>query len=166
MIGMKTLLTTPLLSALIATAATCATPDIGPMARYSNQAGGYSIDYPERAMTPQPASPSAPEVVIAAPRGQQVRLWGGPNVLRQTPESFADDAERVCDGGRADRRVVRPTLVEVSCLERRAGTLYVFHQRTVIRGDRAVSARFTYPADRRQAWDRIVPIMAPTLTLR
>lgn len=164
---MRSLLTTLALGALLATPVFAGTPGLGPMVRYSNAAGGYSIDYPERQMTPQPGSPSTPDQVrIAAPRGQQVLLWGGQNVLRQTAESFADEAERLCDGGHADRRSVRPTLVEVSCLERRDGILYVFHQRTVIRGDRAVTARFTYPSDRRQTWDRIVPVMAPTLTLR
>ena len=163
---MKMLLNLVMGAALIGTPAICGTPDLGPMVRYSNAAGGWSIDYPERQMTPQPASPSSEQVVIASFRGQQVVLWGGRNVLHQTPESFADTAEAQCDGGRADHRSVSPTLVEVSCLERRDGTLYVFHQRTVIRGDRAVSARFTYPADRRQTWDRIVPVMAPTLTRR
>ena len=83
---------------------------------------------------------------LRSPRGQQVVLWGGRNVLHQTPESFADTAEAQCDGGRADHRSVSPTLVEVSCLERRDGTLYVFHQRTVIRGrtsrtDRVATSR-------------------------
>ena len=123
-------------------------------ATYANARYGYRVSYPADLLVAEPESDSGDGRKFHARRGHaELLAWASENVLEQTPADLARHSEHECGGRPASYKIVKPTLVAVSCVSP-AGIM--FYQKTLIRGGVLTAIRMTYPAAERSVWDGVV----------
>ena len=110
------------LLAAISTAAAAQTDSV-----YTNDRLGYSIRYPTSLLKPVSGSGGG-QAFAAASGSAGFRVFAAP-LDGRSPQQIADDAQRVCPG-KPDYRVVKPTLVAVSC---ETGG-HIVYQKSLLRG--------------------------------
>jgi hypothetical protein len=126
---------------------------------YANQQFGYSIRYPSSLL--QPVASREPEgqafAAVAGHAGFRVfatRLNG------RSPQELADQAQAICPGGRPMYRVAKSRLVAISC---KAGD-HIIYQKSLLRGNLAITVRGEYPAAERVTWDPVVTSIARSMS--
>ena len=134
-----------LVAAFLAAAAPASAGD------YTNSRFGYSITYPDGLFTPQPEAENGDGRHFLA-HGADLAVWGGYNALNQSPADIAGETLANCTGATAPYKLVKPTVVVVSCLTK-GGVVY---RKTYIRGDVLTSFELTYPAAERARWDAVI----------
>ena len=131
-------------------------------AMYGNPRYGFSIHYPSELLAAEPESDNGDGRKFHARHGSaRIAVWAGDNALNQTPAAIARDAEEDCGRRPAVYRLVKPTVVAVSCITSTGGVVY---RKTLIRGDILTSLLATYSASERSVWDPVVQRMAQSLT--
>ena len=119
---------------------------------YTNSRFGYSITYPDGLFTPQPEAENGDGRHFLAQGGADLAVWGGYNALDQSPADIAGETLANCTGAAAPYKLVKPTVVVVSCLTKDG----VVYRKTYIRGDVLTSFELTYPAADRARWDAVI----------
>ena len=118
---------------------------------YTNSRFGYSITYPDGLFTPQPEAENGDGRHFLA-HGADLAVWGGYNALNESPGDIAGETLSKCAGTAAPYKLVKPTVVVVSCLTKDG----VVYRKTYIRGDVLTSFELTYPAAERARWDAVI----------
>ena len=127
---------------------------------YANARFGYTVEYPADLLVPQGEAENGDGQAFDAKKGTaKILVYGSYNALNESPAELAQRAENDCTGHRAQYRVVKPSLVAVSCTTA-DGILY---QKTMIRGDALTTLRATYPIAERKIWDGVVAAMARSM---
>ena len=78
----------------------------------------------------------------------------------RSPSEIAKDAQAICPDGRPSYRVVKPTLVAVSC---KVGD-HIVYQKSLLRGNLEVTVRGEYPQSERDIWDPVVTSIARSMS--
>ena len=119
---------------------------------YANARFGYTLTYPSNTFAPQPeAENSDGRHFLALHGGADLAVWGSYNALNQTPADIAGETLADCTGAAAPYKLVRPTVIVVSCATKDG----VVYRKTYIRGDTLTTFELTYPASERARWDAI-----------
>jgi hypothetical protein len=126
---------------------------------YTNQQFGYSIRYPSSLLRPLKTHSAAGQAFAPVAGHAGFRVYAAP-LNGRSPQQLADDAQAVCPGGRPSYRVAKVTLVAISC---RSGD-HIVYQKSLLRGDRAITVRGEYPADERWIWDPVVTSIARSMS--
>lgn len=128
--------------------------------RYANARFGFSIEYPAGSFVPERAPDNGDGRRFKAIRGKaRFMVWGGHNVLKQSPKQFVAETSADCRQGRAHYALTGKGMAVVSC-ERRDEVLYA--KRLFIK-DRIIGFQMTYPASERGRWDMALSRMADSL---
>jgi hypothetical protein len=128
--------------------------------RYVNARFGYSIEYPAGAFVPERAPDNGDGRRFKAIRGKaRFMVWGGNNVLKQSPKDFVAETSSACAEGRARYALTGKGMAVVSC-ERRGEVLYA---RRLFVKNRMVGFQMTYPVSERGRWDMDLARMAESL---
>jgi hypothetical protein len=147
--------------ALMLVASAALAQSVDTPATYHNARFGYSISYPADLFQAEPESQNSDGRRFHAPNGgAHFAVWASYNSLQQTPTDIAADAASGCLPKSAPYRVMKVTLVAVSC-ETKDG---IYYRKTLIRGDVLTSFDMTYPASERTTWDPVVAKMSASLT--
>jgi len=127
---------------------------------YGNARYGYLLDYPAGLFAPQPEADSGDGRHFTALKGgADLAVWANYNAQEDSPSAIADTAAGDCLASPAPYRVVRATLVVVSCRTAK-GILY---HKTLISDDLLATFELTYPQAERARWDAVVPRLKLTL---
>jgi len=143
---------------LLSTCAEAATAD----EIYVNARYGYSIAYPPALLAPQAEAENGDGLAFQAKKGTARFLAYAGHILEginDSPEQRAVEAEKDCPGGRASYRVVKRTLVAVSC----ATESEIIYEKTILRDGVATTFSGRYPIAERAVWDRVVAGMASSM---
>jgi len=144
--------------AVSATGAASAAP--ASLATYVNERFGYSVAYPQNTFLPQPEAGNGDGREFRARNGKaQFLVWASYNVLEETPAGYASEAEAKCIDHVAPYKVVRPTMVVVSC-ETADGIEYA---KRLIVGDVLTNFVMSYPKAERTRWDPVVAAISRSL---
>jgi hypothetical protein len=128
---------------------------------YHNARYGYWISYPADLFEAEPESSDGDGRRFHALRGgAYFVVWASYNSLQQTPADIAAEASQDCLPKSAPYRVMKVTLVAVSC-EAKNG---IYYRKTLIRGDVLTSFEMTYPSEERAVWDPVVTKISGSLT--
>jgi hypothetical protein len=128
--------------------------------RYVNARFGYSIEYPAGTFKPERAPDNGDGRKFKATRGKaRFMVWGGHNVLKQSPKGFVAETTSACAQGRARYALTGKGVAVVSC-ERKGEVLYA--KRLFVKG-RIVGFQMTYPVAERGRWDMDLARMAESL---
>jgi len=147
----------PLLALLLTPAAA---QNLTAPATYHNARFGYSISYPADLFAAEPESANGDgRRFHALDGGAHFAVWASYNSLQQTPTDIAAEAASGCLASSSPYRVMKVTLVAVSC-ETKDG---IYYHKTLIRGDVLTSFDMTYPAVERSRWDPIVAQISASL---
>jgi hypothetical protein len=120
---------------------------------YGNARFGYTIDYPAGLFAPQPEAENGDgRHFTALHGGADLAVWGGYNANDQSPDDIATTAAGDCVSAPKPYRLVKPTVVVVSC----ATANGVLYHKTYIRGDVLTTFELTYPAAEKARWDAVV----------
>jgi hypothetical protein len=120
---------------------------------YANARYGYTLDYPAGLFAPQPEAENGDgRHFKALSGGADLAVWGAYNAADQSANDIAAETTADCTGGAAPYRLVKPTVIVVSC-QTADGIVY---RKTYIRGDVLTSFELTYPASERTRWDALV----------
>jgi hypothetical protein len=126
---------------------------------YTNARFGYTLTYPGGLFAPQPESDNGDgRHFTALHGGADLAVWGGYNANDQSASDIAEVAASNCLPAPQPYRLVKPTVVVVSC---RAADGVVYHK-TYIRADVLTTFELTYPASERARWDAVVGKLALT----
>jgi len=126
-------------------------------ADYNNLKYSYSIFYPTEFLTAGRELTAEDGIVFTAKTGKaEFRVYGSYNVLHYSPRKIADEGSEDCPAKKASYRVVKPTLVAVSC-ETKSEIIY---QKTLIKDERLVTFGGRYPKSERVIWDAVTAQMA------
>jgi hypothetical protein len=127
---------------------------------YANSRFGYTVEYPADLLVPQGEPENGDGQAFDAKKGAaKILVYGSYNALNESPAELAQRAETDCTGHRAQYRVVKPSLVAVSCTTADG----IIYQKTLIRGDTLTTLRATYPVGERKVWDGVVTRMSRSL---
>ncbi len=127
---------------------------------YGNARYGYTLDYPAGLFAPQPEADNGDGRHFKALKGgADLAVWANYNAMDDTPSAIADTAAGDCLASPAPYRLVRATLVVVSCPTAK-GILY---RKTLIRDDLLATFELIYPQAERARWDAVVPRLKLTL---
>ncbi len=131
---------------------------------YRNARFGYRIAYPPD-LTPQGESPNGDGQVFIGKDGTTLRVWGGYNVLGETPASALQAELHRCRELR--RQVTYRSLGQgffvVSGYE--ADGARIFYLKKIVHPERQVGFVLVYPAKQRRRYDREVTAIANSLRL-
>jgi len=131
---------------------------------YINARFGYRIAYPTD-FTPQGESQNRDGQVFIGRDGAELRVWGGYNVLQETPSSALQEELRRCRENR--RRVTYRTVGQgffvVSGYE--SDGTRIFYLKKMVRPSLQVGFEFVYPVKNRSRYDRDVTVVANSLRL-
>jgi hypothetical protein len=131
----------------------------GGISGLQQRAAGYAIRYPASLLTP--VSRSDAGAAFAATSGSAgFRVFGVP-LAGRSPRQLANEAQRICPGARPDYRVVKPTLVAVSC---ETGD-HIIYQKSLLRGGLQITVRGEYPTRERARWDPVVTSIARSMSV-
>jgi hypothetical protein len=126
---------------------------------YENRQFGYSIRYPSSLL--EPVATHRPEgQAFAALAGQAGFRVFATRLNGRSPQEMADQAQAICPAGRPTYRVTKPRLVAISCV---AGD-HIVYQKSLLRGDLAITVRGEYPAAERGTWDPVVTSIAHSMS--
>ncbi|MBL6854137.1 MAG: hypothetical protein ISS15_10870 [Alphaproteobacteria bacterium] len=138
---------------LLIVAVLCAVATPALSASYTNDRFGYTLTYPDNTFAPQPEAENGDGRHFTALHGRaDLAVWGGYNALNQSPSDIAGETAANCTSDAAPYRLVKPTVVVVSCLTRDG----VVYRKTYIRGDTLTSFQLTYPASEKARWDAMI----------
>jgi hypothetical protein len=126
---------------------------------YSNEQFGYSIHYPSALLRPIKTHSDAGQAFIAVAGDAAFRVFAASR-KGQSPQEMADDAQAVCPGARPFYRVAKPRLIAISCT---AGDRIIY-QKSLLRGNLAITVRGEYPAAERETWDPVVTSIARSMS--
>jgi hypothetical protein len=126
---------------------------------YSNQQFGYSIRYPSELLRPIDTHSDAGQAFAAVSGDAGFRVFAASRKGR-SPQEMADEAQAVCPGPRPFYRVAKPNLIAISCT---AGDRIIY-QKSLLRGDLAITVRGEYPAAERETWDPVVTSIARSMS--
>lgn len=143
---------------LVAITAAAAAEDAD--ALYQNKRLGYSIRYPISLLRPIANYSSDGQAFAAVSGNAGFRVFGAP-LAGRSPQQLANDAQRICPGARPDYRVVKPTLVAISC---ETGD-HIIYQKSLLRGGLQITVRGEYPARERARWDSVVTSIARSMSV-
>lgn len=119
---------------------------------YANARYGYTLFYPAGLFAAQPESDNGDgRHFRALSGGADLAVWASYNVSKQSAADIANGAAGNCLPSPAPYRLVRATVVVVSCPTAN-GVLY---HKTYIRGDVLTSFELTYPKAERARWDAV-----------
>jgi hypothetical protein len=125
---------------------------------YTNDRLGYSIRYPISRL--KPAGGNGAGQAFAAVSGKAgFRVFAAP-LDGRSPQQIADEAQRICPA-KPDYRVVKPTLVAVSC---ETGD-HIVYQKSLLRGGLQITVRGEYPIRERARWDPVVTSIARSMSV-
>lgn len=129
---------------------------------YSNARYRYSISYPRDLLSPLPEADNGDGRIFKAKTGiAEFRVFAEGNALDERAELIAKRAEEDCLNHKASYRVVKPTLVAVSCTMPNG---HVYYQKTLIRNGMETTVTADYPKSEAQIWARAVSVMSKTMT--
>jgi hypothetical protein len=136
----------------------------GEFRAFCNARFGYRIAYPSD-FAPQGESQNGDGQVVIGKDGAELRVWGGYNVLQETPVSALKETLRHCreQGRQVTYRTVGQGFFVVSGYE--ADGTRIFYLKQVVRPTLRVGFEFIYPAKNRSRYDRDVKIIARSLRL-
>jgi hypothetical protein len=126
---------------------------------YTNRQFGYSIRYPSSLLRPAASHSAEGQAFVPVVGRAGFRVFAAP-LNGRSPNEFADDAQAVCPGAHPSYRVAKPTLVAISC---RAAD-HIVYQKSLLRGDTAITVRGEYPQKERWIWDRVVTSIARSMS--
>ncbi len=131
---------------------------------YINARFGYRIAYPAD-FTPQGESDNGDGQVFTGGDDAELRVWGGYNVLRETPASAMREALRHCaeNQRQVTYRTVGRGFFVVSGYE--SDGARIFYLKKIVRPSLQVGFEFVYPASQRTRYDRAVGVIASSLRL-
>ena len=133
---------------------------LGDFAEYRNGQLGYSIRYPASLLKPIANHSGAGQAFASRSGHAGFRVFGAA-LGNRSPRQVADEAQRICPGARPDYRVVKPTLVAVSC---RTGD-HIVYQKSLLRDGLELTVRGEYPADERSVWDPVITAIARSMSV-
>ena len=129
---------------------------------YSNARYGYSVSYPRDLLSPLPEAENGDGRIFKAKMGTaEFRVFAEANALDESAELIAKRAEGGCQDHKASYRVVKPTLVAVSCTMTNG---HVYYQKTLIRDGMETTMTADYPKPEGQIWARAISVMSKTMT--
>lgn len=138
-------------AALLITAVAIVTPALADS--YTNARFGYTLAYPAHIFAAQPEAENGDgRHFKALAGGADLAVWASYNAAEQTPSDIASSVASNCAPAQQPYRLIKPTLVVVSC-PTAEGILY---RKTYIRGDVLTSFELTYPASGKVRWDAVV----------
>lgn len=126
---------------------------------YSNPQFGYSIRYPSALLRPIKTHSDAGQAFAAVKGHAGFRVFAASRKGR-SPQEMADDAQAACPGPRPYYRVAKQRLIAISCT---AGDRIIY-QKSLLRGDLAITVRGEYPAAERETWDPVVTSIARSMS--
>ncbi len=131
---------------------------------YINARFGYRIAYPAD-FTPQGESDNGDGQVFTGGDDAELRVWGGYNVLRETPASAMRETLRHCaeNQRQVTYRTVGKGFFVVSGYE--SDGARIFYLKKIVRPSLQVGFEFIYPASQRARYDRAVGVIANSLRL-
>jgi hypothetical protein len=130
-------------------------------ASYVNDHYGYAIRYPASLLKPAAQADSSDGRAFISSVGHAgFRVFATP-MANRSPAQIADEAQRICPGGRPSYRVAKPALVAISC---KSGD-HIVYQKSLLRNGLAVTVRGEYPAQERATWDPVVTSIARSMTV-
>ncbi len=131
---------------------------------YINARFGYRIAYPAD-FTPQGESDNGDGQVFTGRDDAELRVWGGYNVLRETPASAMREALRHCaeNQRQVTYRTVGKGFFVVSGYE--SDGARIFYLKKIVRPSLQIGFEFVYPASQRARYDREVGVIANSLRL-
>lgn len=118
---------------------------------YTNARYGYTIEYPPGVLAAQPEPDNGDGRHFTAP-GADLAVWASYNALNQSAADIAREAAGDCLPRAQVYRLIKPTVVVVSCPTAK-GILY---RKTYLRGDILTSFEFTYATAGRARWNGVV----------
>jgi hypothetical protein len=139
---------------LIATAAEADSED----AVYTNDRLGYSIRYPASQLKPVGGSNDG-QAFAAVSGNAGFRVFAAP-LAGRSPQQIAKEAQKICPA-QPDYRVIKPTLVAVSC---ETGD-HIVYQKSLLRGGLQITVRGEYPIRERDRWDPVVTSIARSMSV-
>ncbi len=125
---------------------------------YTNDRLGYSIRYPASLLKPVGSSGGG-QAFTAASGNAGFRVFAAP-LAGRSARQVAAEAQRICPG-KPDYRVVKPTLVAVSC---ETGD-HIVYQKSLLRDGLQITVRGEYPIRERARWDRVVTSIARSMSV-
>jgi len=125
---------------------------------YSNEQFGYSIRYPSTLLRPVDMHSDAGQAFAAVAGHAGFRVFAASRKGR-SPQEMADDAQTVCPSGHRVYRVARARLIAISCIARDR----IIYQKSLLRGNLAITVRGEYPASERATWDPVVTSIARSM---
>jgi hypothetical protein len=133
-------------------------------ATYVNVRYGYSVSYPADLLVAERESDAGDGRRFHAREGTaKAAVWAGWRAYDEfdrSPEAVARLAASDCAGGKVAYRLVKPTLVALSCVTPDGKVLY---SKTLIAKDRLTTVTFEYPLAERKRWDPVVARVAGSL---
>lgn len=134
-------------------------------ATYTNVRYGYWLSYPADLMVAEREADAGDGRSFRARQGTAtMAVWATWNLhdgaVDQSPEGVAREAASDCVRGPIPYRVVKPSLVAVSCITPRG---HVIYQKTLINKEVLTSVRFEYPNSENARWDDVVKHVAASL---
>lgn len=134
-------------------------------ADYVNVRYGYVVSYPANLLVAEPESDAGDGRRFHAHQGSaKLVVWAEWNLhddaIAQTLHAILRSAASDCVEGNDSYRLVRPTVVVVSCVTKIGVIVY---QKTLISRDKLTSIRFEYPYAERKRWDQVVIRVAASL---
>ncbi|QUW00699.1 hypothetical protein J8C02_04165 [Chloracidobacterium sp. MS 40/45] len=131
---------------------------------YTNTRFGYRIAYPAD-FTPQGESDNGDGQVFTGGDDAELRVWGGYNVLGETPASALREELRRCaeNQRQVTYRTVGRGFFVVSGYE--SDGTRIFYLRKIVRPSLQVGFEFVYPVNNRARYDREVGVIANSLRL-
>jgi hypothetical protein len=128
-------------------------------ASYVNERYGYAIRYPASLLKPAAHADSSDGRAFTSIMGHAgFRVFATP-MANRSPAQIADEAQRICPGGRPSYRVAKATLVAISC----KSSDHIVYQKSLLRNGLAITVRGEYPARERATWDPVVTSIARSM---
>jgi hypothetical protein len=130
-------------------------------ASYINEQFGYAIRYPTSLLKPAAqAEDSDGRAFVSTVGHAGFRVFATP-MANRSPAQIADEAQRICPGGRPSYRVAKAALVAISCT---SGD-HIVYQKSLLRNGLAITVRGEYPARERATWDPVVTSIARSMAV-
>ncbi len=149
---------------LAPTTTTALPPTQADFQTYINARFGYRIAYPAN-FTPQGESDNGDGQVFTGRDDAELRVWGGYNVLGETPASALREELRRCaeNQRQVTYRTVGRGFFVVSGYE--SDGARIFYLKKIVRPSLQVGFEFVYPVNNRARYDREVRVIANSLRL-
>ena len=128
---------------------------------YGNARYGYTVAYPPDLFKAQPESGNGDGRAFTSRDGStEFRVWADYAAASEPPAQLASMAEQDCARKPAGYRVVKPTLVAVSCT---TADGKVFYEKLLIHGGLTTAFEMTYPVAQKTKWDAVLSRISASL---